>query len=111
LEFGDSFFYYAGYEQIKIAANRLKDDNIHEKDESYFGEFQGILPTGRTFEFRVSGQDVVIRGKIDRSIDDPDVLNRYWLHKPIKAEFHAIQVGAGKPRYTLPSLKISPGEA
>jgi hypothetical protein len=111
LEFGNSFFCYADYEQIKISANRLKDDNIHENDESCFGEFQGVLPAARTFEFNVSSQNEVIRGKIDLSIDDPDILNRLWLHKPITVKFHTIQVGTGKLRYTLPSLNSLLGEA
>lgn len=105
LEFGDRFFRYADYEQIKSAANRLKDDNIRETDEKYRGEFQGVLPTARTFEFKLSDQDgLIIRGKLDRTLNDPDNLNREWLHKPIIAQFHVMTIGQGRPRYTLLSL-------
>jgi hypothetical protein len=104
LEFGESFFRYEDYEQIKFAAARLKNDNIHEADESYLGAFQGILPAGRAFEFKLSDQEGVIRGKIDHSIEKPESINLNWLYKPTTTKFHVMRVGQGKPRYTLVSL-------
>lgn len=109
LEFGERFFRYANYEQLQASCERLKDDNIQEREESYQGEFQGVLPTGRTFEFRLSDQKEIIRGKVDRAIEDPDVLNRDWLHKSVIVAFDVMQVGQGRPRYTLTSLdKLKP---
>ena len=104
LEFEGRAFRYADYEQLKISCERLKDENIHEQDETYQGKFEGVLPTGRTFEFRLADPKSVIKGKIDRAIDDPDVLNRDWLHKPVAAKFHVMQVGKGRPRFTLKSI-------
>lgn len=104
LEFADRFFRYSDYEQLKTSYERLKDDNIRESKESYQGEFQGVLPQGRTFEFKLSDQDGLIKGKVDPEIEDPDVLNRQWLHKPLTAKFNVMQVGQGRPRYTLMSL-------
>ncbi len=109
LEFGERFFRYADYKQIKASCERLKDENIQEREESYLGEFQGVLPAGRTFEFRLSDQEGLIRGKVDPDIKDPDVLNREWLHKPVTLTLHVMQVGQGRPRYTLTSLdKLKP---
>jgi hypothetical protein len=105
LEFADRFFRYADYEQLKASCERLKDDNIREQEETYRGEFQGILPAGRNFEFRLFDEKGLIRGKIDPAIDDPDVLNREWLHKPLTVKFNVMQVGEGRPRYTLRSLE------
>lgn len=104
LEFGDRFFRYADYEQIKASCERLKSDNIQEREESYRGEFQGILPAGRTFEFQLSDQKGLIKGKVDQAIDDPDVLNREWLHKPVTVKLNVMQVGQGRPRFTLMTL-------
>jgi hypothetical protein len=104
LEFAGRAFRYADYEQIKASCERLKDENIHEKDETYQGKFEGVLPTGRSFEFRLTNQNDLIKGKIDRAIDDPDVLNKDWLQKPVTAKFHVMQVGKGRPRFTLKSL-------
>ena len=104
LEFADRSFRYANYAQIKNSCERLKDDNIQEREETYQGEFQGVLPTSRTFEFQLHDQDGMLKGNIDKTIDDPDVLNREWLHKPATVKFSIIQVGQGRPRYTLMSL-------
>lgn len=104
LEFADRFFRYADFEQIKASCERLKDENIQEREETYRGEFQGVLPTERTFEFRLADQEGLIKGKVDRGIDDPDVLNREWLHKPVTAKLNVMQVGQGRPRFTLMTL-------
>lgn len=97
-------FRFSGYEQIKKSSERLKDDNIQESLETLTGQFRGVLPENRTFEFALNDQEGVIRGKVDKRIDDPDVLNRDWLYKPIKVTFNLIQVGKGRPRYTLMNL-------
>lgn len=104
LEFGDRFFRYADFEQIKASCERLKDENIQETQETYRGEFQGVLPAARTFEFRLADQAELIRGKINLAIDDPDVLNREWLHKPVTVKLNVIRVGQGRPRFTLMTL-------
>jgi hypothetical protein len=111
LEFGDSFFRYADYEQIKAATNRIGDENIRASEESYHGEFQGILPGIRTFEFKPSNKEGVIRGKIDISIKNPEILNHQWLYKPVTVKLYVMQVGSGRPRYTLTSLSdLSAGQ-
>lgn len=105
IEFRDKFFRFKDSEQLAISQNRLREENISEKDEEYFGEFQGVLPHSRTFEFKVSDSDLVIKGKVDPEIGDPDVLNRDWLHKPTNVSFRVVQVGQGRPRFTLLQLK------
>lgn len=104
LEFKERFFRFSGTDQVRASVERLKSNNIKETDESYTGEFQGVLPKGRTFEFKLRDQDGVLRGKIGPDIEDADVLNREFLHKLVSVKFHVIQVGQGRPRYTLPSL-------
>jgi hypothetical protein len=104
LEFGDRGFRYADYEHLKASSVRLRDDNIQEREESYCGEFQGVLPAGRTFEFKLLDQEGLIRGKVDAAITNPDILNRDWLHKPVTIKLNVMQVGQGRPRFTLMSL-------
>ncbi|MDR2761086.1 MAG: hypothetical protein LBB88_00620 [Planctomycetaceae bacterium] len=104
LEFEDTNFQFTDLEQIKKAENRLSDNNINESNESYQGEFQGILPKSRTFEFKLSCQENVIRGKIDRAIVEPDILNQKWLYRPVTTKFQVVKVGQGHPKYTLLSL-------
>lgn len=104
LEFGDRCFRFADYEQIMASCERLKDENIQETEGTYRGEFQGVLPAGRTFEFRLADDAGLIRGKIDLAIEDPDLLNREWLHKPVTVKLNVMQVGQGRPRFTLMTL-------
>lgn len=105
LEFKNQFFRYQGIEQLQASAERLQEENIRESEEEYEGEFQGVLPTSRTFEFKLTGQQGILKGKVDISVEDPDVLNRDWLHKLVNVKLNVIQVGQGRPRYTLPELK------
>lgn len=104
LEFRDSYFKYSSLEELKSSEKRLRKENISETEETYFGEFQGFLPQGRNFEFVVSDGSGVIRGRLGPDIEDPDVLNREWLHNPTRVKFNVVQVGQGRPRYTLLSL-------
>ncbi|WP_300294596.1 hypothetical protein [Nitrosomonas sp.] len=104
LEFDDRFFRFSDYEQIKLSSERLRDENIQEREESYQGEFQGVLPASRSFEFKLSSEDEIIKGKVDKTVADPDILNREWLHKPVTVVLHVMQVGQGRPRFTLMKL-------
>jgi hypothetical protein len=104
LEFKESIFRFSGIEQVRTSVERLTSNNIKESDEAFTGEFQGILPKGRTFEFKLRDQDGVLRGKVGPEIEDADVLNRDFLHKLVNVKLHVIQVGQGRPRYTLQTL-------
>jgi hypothetical protein len=104
LEFKGQFFRYQNIEQLLLSVERLQEDNIHESDEEYAGEFQGVLPQSRTFEFKLLDQDGILKGKVDIAVEDPDILNREWLHKPVSIKLHVIQVGQGRPRFTLPEI-------
>ncbi len=107
LEFKEHAFRFRDLEDLRRSVERIKEDNIHESKESYRGELQGVLPKGRTFEFRISDQDEVIRGKVGSAIEEDDVLklNREYLYKPVKITLLAVKVGQGKPRFTLESLE------
>lgn len=104
LEFSGHRFRYADYAQIRASCERLKSENIQESKETYRGKFQGVLPNARSFEFRLADKEGLIKGKIDPAIDDPGILNREWLNRPVTVQFNVMQVGQGRPRFTLMSL-------
>lgn len=104
LEFKNRFFRFSDIQQLQSSVERLQDENIQEQQESYRGEFQGVLPGARTFEFKLSDQSGLIKGKVDPAIEDPDILNREWLHKHVQVKLHVIRVGQGRPRFTLLDL-------
>lgn len=104
LEFKEHFFKYSDIDQLKYSLERIQEENIKETRESYRGIFQGVLPKGRSFEFLVTDQEEVIKGKIDISIETPADINREYLEKTVDVIFSVIQVGQGRPKYTLLSL-------
>ena len=104
LEYKKHFFKFDNVDHLRITIERLREDNIRVSDDTFSGEFQGVLPKSRAFEFKLSDQKDIIRGKVGSDIEDPDALNRNWLHKPVQIKMHIIQVGQGRPRYTLQSL-------
>jgi hypothetical protein len=103
LEFEDKFFRFDSREQLEVSAERLQEGNIRERDEDFVGSFAGMLPSGRTFEFNLVDGSSTIKGKVAADIEDPDLINREWLKRPAKIKLGVIQVGKGRPRYTLKS--------
>jgi hypothetical protein len=59
-----------------------------------------VLPTGRTFEFKHTRQNEVIRGKVGMVVADVDHLNQH-LHQPTQIKVMVTRVGNGRPRYVL----------
>jgi hypothetical protein len=98
LEMGDARFRFTDAGQVRRSVERLSADNLHEREASLEGVFEGVLPTRRTFEFRV-GDDVLI-GRFGPAIADPHGINR-MLNRPLRFQVLITQVGAGRPRYTL----------
>jgi hypothetical protein len=82
----------------------LKPANIHEERETKSGRFLGFLPESRTFEFQEAGGREVMKGRIGPAIMDPETLNKEWLYKSVDVTFLKVQVGQGRPRYTLETL-------
>ena len=105
LDFNDSTFRFDGSNQVRNSAQRLNADNIRDTTEEFTGRFEGALPTSRTFEFKPVDQKGIIRGKIGPDIEDTHVINRNHLEKLVKVTLNVIQVGQGRPRYTLAKLE------
>jgi hypothetical protein len=101
--FKGNYFRFDGKEQVCTVIERLSEENIHETDKNYPGELQGVLPKSRTFEFK--SLDSILVGKIGPDIQDADVLNRDYLHKPSRITLHITRVGQGRPRYVLEKLE------
>ena len=87
-------------QQVKRGAERLVQENIHEQEESIKGEFQGVLPKRRTFEFKRANEDAVIHGRIGAEIENPDLLNQH-LHEQTTIALTATRLGRGRPKYVL----------
>ena len=101
LEFKDEYFRFSNLAQLQNSSERLKEKNITDKMIEIRGEFQGVLPKSRAFEFKLAGTNEILRGSIGPEVEDPDLINREWLHKPITTSLHMTRVGQARPRYLL----------
>ena len=93
--------------QVRNSLERLGADNLREAAEHLHGEFVGALPKGRAFEFRLSGDDRIIRGKVSPLIQNVDDINLH-LHQAVQIDVMSTQVGNGRPRYLLTQLPAWP---
>jgi hypothetical protein len=46
-----------------------------------------------------------VRGKVSPEIEDSGILNQNYLYKPAILTLSVVQVGQGRPRYTLVNLE------
>lgn len=105
LEFNNKFFRFSTKEQLESALARLNDKNIHEEVVTYKGTFTGALPASRSFEFKTEINKELIKGKISKDIDQPELIVKDWLLKSVQVKFTLITIGKSKPKYILKSIK------
>lgn len=95
-------FSFKSVDQVIVSKSRLSPENIHEAPAVIEGQFLGVFPADRKFEF-ISSEGVLIHGRIDSSIENPALINAH-LNEGVTATFMAKTVGNGRPRYTLSRL-------
>lgn len=86
--------------QVRASLERLGADNLRESEKQLQGEFVGVLPKSRTFEFKLTGEEKIIRAKVATTIQNVDELNHH-LHQTVAIHVMTTQVGNGRPRYLL----------
>ena len=104
LEFKKEVFRFADVGQVRRSEDRLKQDNIHEENKSLSGQFLGVLPHRRTFEFEVAEPKEIIAGKVGPDIENAGSINQV-LGQDITVQVHTKRAGTGRPKYTLLSYK------
>jgi hypothetical protein len=97
---GENSFRFHDVGEVRRSEKRLSNDNYYEGELTFYGEFQGVLPKGRTFEFKQAISGEIIRGRIGPEVEEPDVLNQH-LHKPTTITLIESRVGSAKPKYRL----------
>lgn len=106
----DKMFQFKDVGEVRRGLERLSKDNLREEETTLTGEFQGVLPKARTFEFKLADSTEVIRGKVGEDIASPDEINSH-LHAAITIDVRATRVGSGMPRYVLLRLPDWDGAA
>jgi hypothetical protein len=94
-------FRFMSGEELIHSKERLSGKNIVENEVTFQGEFIGILPTARRFEFQIHGDDSVINGRITLDPDEIVKLSRDCLYKTMTVLLKSWKLGESKPRYTL----------
>lgn len=103
LHYRNQIFRFKDVAQVRQSLERISKENIHENEQLLKGEFQGVLPKRRTFEFKIFGTDQVIVGKVIPSIQDADLINKH-LHEQVEILTMVTTVRQGRPRYLLLDL-------
>ena len=86
--------------QVNRSIAKLGAENLRESEEQLHGEFLGLLPQGRNFEFKLATDSQVIRGKVSPHVHNIDEINEH-RHQPTDIKVTRTQVGNGRPRYLL----------
>ncbi len=100
LQYGGRSVRFIDVGQVSRSLARLEADNLHESEDQLCGEFVGVLPNSRTFEFRIAGDGQIIRGKVSPRLQNVDAINEL-LHQLVQIDVTRTQVGNGRPRYLL----------
>lgn len=91
--------------QVRASLERLGADNLRESEQQLHGEFVGVLPKGRTFEFKLRGEEKIIRAKVAPTVQNVAELNQH-LHQTVAIDVMTTQVGNGRPRYLLTHMPV-----
>ncbi len=100
LEHQDTVFRFDDLGQVRRSVERLSQENLHEEEQRMDGDFQGVLPNKRTFEFRIAETGKIISGKVGLDIEDAGSIN-HILEQPVRIQVMATRLGEGRPRYVL----------
>lgn len=103
LQYGGRGVRFTDVGQVSRSLARLAADNLHESNEQLRGEFLGVLPNSRSFEFRLAVDGQIIRGKVSPRLQNVDDINGH-LHRTVQIQVTRTQVGNGRPRYLLTQM-------
>ncbi len=109
LEFKDHVFRFADVGQVRQSERHLSREHIHEEEQEFSGQFQGVLPTRRTFEFLNEATGEVISGKVDSAIEDVDAITNI-LNRPASIRVRSRRVGTARRRYVLLAYEDASGQ-
>lgn len=87
----------------------LSQENLDEAEEEISGQFQGVLPTRRTFEFLNEATGEVISGEIDFAIEDVDAINKL-LNRSSNIKVRSGRGDTAGRRYVLLAYKDTSGQ-
>jgi len=103
LQFGARTFRFNELAEVQTSLDRLSHDNLQEESIMVSGQFEGLLPRRRSFEFRRADSGEVLTGKLAAAILRPEIVNEH-LYEPVNIQLVRTIVGHGRPRFVLTAL-------
>jgi hypothetical protein len=100
LEYRERMVRFTDPGDVQRSMQRLGEQNVKESTADFTGQFLGVLPQHRTFEFEMEGEQRVIMGKVGPSIVDAGMLNDV-VKQRVTIKVVETRVGSGRPRYVL----------
>jgi hypothetical protein len=103
LQYGEHTFRFNELSEVQASFDRLGRDNLQEESIVLTGQFEGLLPRRRSFEFRRADNGEVLAGKLAAGIQRPELVNEH-LNEQVTIQLVRTVVGRGPPRYVLSAL-------
>jgi hypothetical protein len=103
LQFGARTFRFNELAEVQASLDRLSHDNLQEELVVVSGQFEGLLPRRKTFEFRRADSGEVVAGKLAAGIQRPELVNEH-LYEQVTVQLVRTVVGRGRPRFVLTEL-------
>lgn len=103
LQVGERSFRFTELAQVRNSLDRLSRNNLHEETIVVEGQFVGVLPSRRSFDFLVTATGETLTGRFGAGIQRPDLVNQH-LYQPLSVPLVRTVAGRGKPRYLLAEL-------
>ena len=106
LQFGARSFRFNELAEVQTSLDRLSHDNLQEDQVVVSGQFEGMLPRRKSFEFRRADSGEVLTGKLAAAIQRPEIVNAH-LYEPVSVQLIRTVVGRGRPRFVLATLPVA----
>ena len=101
-------FRFHNNREIIATSERLSADNVRDETDTVVGTLIGILPATGRFQINRRPDGAEIEGKLARGILNAYELSRRYTSGLVTAEIRSVQVGQGKPSYTLTRMWDGP---
>lgn len=95
--------------EIERGLIRIRRENLVAVERVLKGQFVGILPEARTFEFFAEGIDHVVRGKLASGV--PAGILRKRLDETMSIRIIETRVRSGRPRYSVINAPLPGAES
>ena len=102
LMYGEKAFRFSSTDEVRRSLERLEVSNLKDSLISLQGEFTGLLPGTKVFEFRLTQDGQRIQGKVEGR----EILEwvRNHLDVPVSVSMTKTEVKNARPRYTLAEM-------